>query len=284
MQLGRVLLESKVPFVVVNYNTSEEILRFVEQFCESKYQYHKGFYIVIVENTKVNCPRLQELAESCPERVMYVSKNENLGYLQGLLFGLNEAKTKWRGLEHCIFCNSDISFSSEDALIWAQKQTLSGRCLVGPSLVRESDKANQNPLYKTRPSRLKIRLLILVYSAAVLALLHGGAHKLRKSLFKAQNKAEVTAEEQVYAIHGAFMFLSVKFLEAVSACDWPCFLFSEELFLSELALDSGRQVMLDRTLLVTHAEHVSTGRLSSNASMRWRVESLRYCLNRFWCA
>ena len=86
---------------------------------------------------------------------------------------------------------------------------------------------------------------------------------------------------EVYAVHGAFVFLNAGFIKAAmdDLRDAP-FLFGEELHIAEAALKYKWKILFAPLLKVYHAEHQSFGIIKSRKHLNALKKSVDYRISR----
>ena len=80
------------------------------------------------------------------------------------------------------------------------------------------------------------------------------------------------------------MILTKEFVKQEGDLNYPIFLFCEEIYIAERALELGKSVVYAPELIVYDAEHVSTSMMKPKSYRRANYEALSYILQnyKFW--
>ena len=179
-------------------------------------------------------------------KVIFYRCDSNLGYFPAF----QRILMYYRIEGTVILSNSDIDFSPNFFNALVEYRWFKGVKVMGPNIV--TGKGNlQNPNVIIRPSRLKMKLYVLIFSTTLgkLYLLisdfkHRIPHKRNKELVKSGF---------VYSIHGSFIVFKsaddVRMLELYGG-----FLQNEEYFVAENFRNS---IYFDRSLRISHYPHTA---------------------------
>jgi hypothetical protein len=85
----------------------------------------------------------------------------------------------------------------------------------------------------------------------------------------------------IYAPHGAFIIFTKSYFESGSSIDFGLNLFGEEIFVAEECRKNNLNVYYEPQISVHHAEHVSTGAVSSKFVVDKKRQSVIYFLKNY---
>ncbi|EIF34998.1 hypothetical protein BCh11DRAFT_02811 [Burkholderia sp. Ch1-1] len=290
-------MEHNVLLLCVNYQNDAETLAFVKSIFAIDQR--RRVSVVIADNTvgsEADRARFQGDVMTLGERVCVVSENRNLGYFGGLNAALKKSQTQFRGTPFScvILSNTDIEFgdrhffddlcslvSRHSGEACMQNESLVG--LIAPTIESSRTKANQNPLYRKKPSRGKFTYLSAVYSVYPFGVVHRLLSKV-KNVLKAKlvRKPAAEKDEFVYAAHGSFMVLLNRYFARGGQLRYLEFLFCEEIFVAEQCAAMGLKTLFSPALRVAHREHATTGLFPSRAIVRYLQRSHLFCRNSYF--
>lgn len=235
--------------------------------------------VVVVENTPGHSYKdngwLFAADEEWSNNVRVVGAGENLGYFGGMRFGVNAASEFYEKFDWVILSNTDIDFISEGVpdVFYTSEENLA---VVAVGVVSSVSGNDQNPMYISRPSRLKFKVLGFVYRFYVLAVLQRMVSILKRKIRPAVGHG-LSGLDSIYAAHGSFICISRSFFERGGSLDYPQFLFCEEIFLAEEVRRLGMRVKYDPRFSVRHSEHAVTGVFPSRHMAKYLAASHQYC-------
>ena len=85
----------------------------------------------------------------------------------------------------------------------------------------------------------------------------------------------------IYAPHGAFIIFTQLYFESGASIDFGLNLFGEEIFVAEECRKNNLNVYYEPQISVLHAEHVSTGAVSSKFVVNKKKQSVIYFLKNY---
>ena len=245
----------KILLVIVDYNSNEYTRKLISSFpvdvdCE--------FLVVCTGSAIFNSDRSN----------VKVIDVENLGYFPAASLALKDVEIQL--YDFIIISNSDIEIISFPSHVLKELQKNQTLGLIGPSIVNLQG-VQQNPFLIDRigPSRkLFWRVYYSNYYVSILITL------FRKRFQKKKTPSNVSLDQEVYSVHGAFMIFTKVFFEKGCKIKDDFFLYAEELSSAEECRRANLSVQVVSDLMVKHKENVSTGKL--NSKKKWLVQREAY--------
>lgn len=245
--------------IILCYHNKEEVKQYVNQLIKLKVTEQVKICIGINDETDPNY--FNDIMEHT--HIITCKNEDNLGYLNGALNAYRMAKQcqkeNWRWV---IISNTDIEYC-DDAFfekllihnsynddIWA----------IGPDIYCPYTQEHQNPRYKKRISRSKMRMYMAVYSNVVTAYLYCAANRAKKKFFR-RKKVSIGCSD-VYIIHGAYMILAPALVDFLAKEKYKGFMYHEEQYIAETVLKNRKRAVYDSSMKVIHNEHSATGKNS----------------------
>lgn len=268
--------------VCVNYNNAKETMQFLKNIQQQNDE--TSICMIIVENSDSEQERnhLVEMIEKENYHHVYlVQASENLGYLNGMFYGvqyykenINTTLPKWT-----TFCNTDIEIHDADFFkkITATEYDAKVWCLA-PSVYSTTTQSYQNPHYKSRIPKQKINRIIQITRSGFLF----GIYTWLADFKAKERKKQKEQSQYVYAAHGSFFIVHRSFLDSFNELIYPAFLYSEEAFIAENIRRNDKHVYYDANLEVMHYEHSTTHLLGNSRRARYIHDSLKYIRDTFY--
>lgn len=177
--------DNSILVIAINYSNETEVLEYAKML--SKQTVSENIRLVIVIN-KMSLDRKDTFAEEVSNislKIKLVDPKENLGYLNGALYGYrNFTQDETYNSDWVVISNTDIII--EDSRFFekfGQTDYNDDIWCVGPSIFSPSKNSYDNPHYLDRCKLSKINRLIWIHDRPIIAFLY---HKLSK--IKASSK------------------------------------------------------------------------------------------------
>lgn len=262
----------KVSIICVNYNSYEQLERYIESINEA-YKNHvdSSINIFVADNSK----EVRNVTFKTNMNISITHYN-NLGYFGGALSIIKENPDITES-DYVIISNVDLevdkSFFSQLSLIECN-ETIGW---IAPQIYSTYENRDKNPQRLCRCSKSKLRMLIFMFS-------HPFVQRIYKNTLYKRKKNQIKHNdgEKIYCGHGSFIILTKFFFTVYQNLQYPCFLYGEELFLGELIRKAGLDVVYNSKLKIIDAEHVSTGQLPSKSYYKYNKDALMYIFNTFY--
>lgn len=244
-------------FVSVNYNSYNELRKLIDNVLR---WVDRNYVFIVVDNSEVKNESFREYYKSLPnERFFLLEPSNNIGYSGAGNFALKFVQSELRiEFDWFILSNADIEIYSD---IFSQIESYSGDVnnigAIAPSIISTRSKKDLNPYLTSKPSKLKISFLAILFNSTILSEIYRFASFLNSkySVVKKFNQPFF-----IYAGHGSFIILRSEYFRRGKDFYQRSFLFNEEIFIAEKIKSLGMEVIYDPSIRVFHYEHVSTGR------------------------
>ncbi len=270
----------RILITIVNYANEEEVLQYANMV--SKQTIANKIRLVVISNKESDEPKinLDKELNKLNLSTEILDPNENLGYLNGSLYGYREYMQKYSEKPNWIIVsNTDIEIPNEkffETLL--KKKYESNIWCVAPSVYSPNNNSYDNPHYETRCSLKKINRIIWIHDRPKLALIYSKLAKI-KAQFSRPSKKE---SQYVYSVHGCFFALRNDFIEKIKNNYYKGFLYSEEAYIAENILLHNKKCFYDSSLEVIHNENSVTGLLGMRKKSKYIADSLRYIRKEFY--
>lgn len=270
-------MKREIVNIVISYGSEDEVIEYAKEL--KKQTICVPLVVVINKIGKKGIPYLkQKLSDLTIEYELYNPK-ENLGYLNGLLFGYKSTKLK---SEWYVLSNTDIII--EDRFFFEKfLQSSASKCekywLIGPSVYSSNKNTYSNPYLLKRPNKtFYISRIIAMRFTNIFSFYHDLKNKITE-----KRRGKKTESGDVYAIHGSYMFLRMDLLNILLMRQAWELLFGEEQYIAELVLENKHKVFFDSDIEVQHMEGTSTGRIDLKNRYNLMIKANARILQEFYC-
>lgn len=267
--------------IIVNYFNDREVIDFVVKQLHA--QQHVDYEIYVVNNGAENKTELETQLVNKNKHVL-LNPGRNLGYLPAAIFAVEFHLEKFKDLPpYIILTNSDIEINDPFFLkTLFEMYNPNNYACIGPKIISLSQHINQNPYYRSRIKKGKIRLMCLVHKFYLIYLIYQSLFLLKNQIMKlipsGRNK-----KEEVYALHGSFIIFNHQFLrKGMEHLKKAPFLFGEEIFIAEVARNFNMKMLYDPMLEVKHREHTTTKTFKNKKSLSYLFKSTQQIYNSFF--
>lgn len=227
--LNSVKTQPLVSLISVNYNTTKDILEFVETVKQLSY---KNIEVIIVDNGSTVPPR-KELMDAYPT-LTYIQSDKNLGFAGGNNLGIASAKG-----EYLFFLNSDtilFPYSLEPLIEFLEKNPTVG--MASPKVLYPDKKTIQ-------------------YSGGISINPYTGRGR-QLGLFEEDLGQYDRCYETGWG-HGAALIVPRRVIDKIGPMPDEYFLYYEEIDWGEQAKRAGFSVYFIGTSAIIHKEAISMG-------------------------
>ena len=229
----------RAAFIILNYNTAEEIISLLNSLKNQKWFSKIKIYIVDNNSQDNSIELLREYKKDIDFEL--IISNENLGFAKGNNLGIQKALKD--GYECIIVSNPDIIIKEDSEFLDKIEKSINNDstiALIGPSIINANN-MEQNPLIKDRFDEkyifnkklffyLRLDLVYYILRVYILYDFINLIKKLNKEKFL--HKGE-TKSQYVYALNGCFLIFTPTFFKYFSGFDPNTFMFCEEIILAE---------------------------------------------------
>lgn len=270
----------RICITVIYYDNAEEIRTYLDALAALTHCEVIRVVMVVNKGSAEDAFALQDYAEKIGLLAYVYVPNENLGYLNGFLFGYNEyvaeagAAPDW-----AIISNTDIRFCSPDFLKPFTEHAYGEDIgVVGPSIFNPKFQEYQSPHCLARRSKRSLQARALLFSIPILRNIYVW---LADSRYK-NRVTEKPGSSYAYEVNGALIAFSGKFMEYFAKQHYGMLLYGEEVYIAEHARLAGMKTYYDASIEILHNEHASTKQLNTTRTAKLLRDNLRYNLREFY--
>lgn len=265
--------------VIICYNNSKEVVKYIQSVLTLR---AKDIFFSVVINAGIceDFDRLKDFSECSKYKNVniFVPRN-NLGYLNGLLYGYRQFVALHDTPDYVIFSNTDIEI--RDANFFdkiEQKKYSSDIGCIGPSIYVREREVYDNPVCDNRRPLSEINKLVKILSIPFIRGLY-----VNLSDFKTRfTKKKKTNSRFVYEVHGCFFILSNTFASLLAQKEYGALMYSEEAYVAEKIREFGYKVYYDSDLEVIHLEHSVTKGLKGEKIAKHICDSMKIIRKEFY--
>lgn len=265
--------------IVLCYNNAQEVKSYVKQFFLLDNS-DKAFVVIVINAANDQDISILRDLQAKYEQIMIVDPHQNLGYMNGLIYGYRLFSRKYAEVPaYVIMSNTDIEYNSQDFLTRLLDRTYpADTWCIGPSIYTKYTKNYDNPVADKRRSKKEINSLIIRFSLPVFAPLYvylaGVKAKLRTE--------KKTASREVYEVHGCYFILTGECAETIKNDKFGALMYSEETYIAEQVYQHGKHEYYDAELEIIHIEHTATKLLGAKKISSHLRNSMKYIRDRFY--
>lgn len=265
--------------IVTLYENEDEVLRYAVEFSKQLMADKLCLIIVINKQGKRDFNDFENALRSLNINYFIYKPNNNLGYLNGLLFGYKSYRNKHSIPEWVVMSNTDLKFKDshffETFLITKYEDNVWN---VGPSIYSEKNNTYENPYLLKRYSVKALNRRIFIFQRPKIAHYYYKLSLLKNKLSK-RKKIESC---YVYSLHGSFFIIRGEFAELLKNKKFNSLMYGEEIYISEILRNSRKKSYYDSQLEILHEGSTVTNKLEIEKKSRYQVESLRFLKEEFY--
>lgn len=258
----------KILILAVNYKSYDVLPSFVRSVDVAASMCPECKVTVsLCDNTDMGYQDIDIPVENISLRVL--GYHENIGYLGGSCRMLADLR-KEGGFDFDYMAVSNVDL--EIAPDFFQKLIAidtDGIGWLAPDIYTSSRDNHANPFMYSRPTLNSFRKWRALYACPVLYGLYE-----RWAFHKSRGNKVPEVPVDMYAGHGAFMLFTRPFIEHYTNLEYPCFMYTEEIFLAELVRMIGLRVVYQPSLRICNIGSVSVALLGSAWKCRTTMKSL----------
>lgn len=229
-----------------------------------------------LEHYKASLQKAAEKAGSEVELDFFVSQNtegDNPGYFGGIRRAMLKSDVK--AYDYAIVSNVDLTVEEDFFVKLAAYDCAKDTGWIAPQIWSAQEGRDRNPKIMSRYPLKKLKILKTIFH-------YPPVWALKRRITARQKRWETHPAGEIYGGHGSFIILTKRYLESCGVIDYPVFLFCEEIWLAEKCRKAGLKVMYEPTLVVSDAEHASTGRMKLSYYCHLNEEALAYIIKNFY--
>jgi GT2 family glycosyltransferase len=276
----------EILIIGVVYNTYPETLRYLSSIEQAM---DDTVFTILVDNSdQADDPdSLKKIREKT--FLHYIKTSGNLGYFGGAGTGLTKYLEMHPTLPKWILVtNVDIIFSPQ---FFAELKNINmepGTGLIAPAIISHRWGSDYNPQRMKRYSRRQLVFYKILYSNLLIhnAYVMGSYLKqVIKGLIrfgKSFKGSRSHAGEAIYAPHGSCLIFTGHYFIRGGTLELPHFLFCEEIFTAEKAIESDLRIIYRPELVIHDFEHASTGFIISRKINRYHRQAIQAVLDKYY--
>lgn len=269
----------KILNIVTLFCNEIEVLEYAKKLSQQSISAEISLVIVVNKNGDMPEDNFNDNLRKINLKIYLYKPGENLGYLNGLIYGYNQFVMKHEPPKWIVMSNTDITFSNNeffkdfymskyDENIW----------LIGPSIYSPENKSYDNPQYKKRHSLKSLEKRIYIFQRPMLAYYY-----LQIANIKAKYKKRKKEDSQYsYSLHGCFFFINNNFMEILKGKKYGPLMYSEEAYLAELVRLNNKKCYYNSQIELIHMGSTVTGKLEIHKRSQYFKESLEFIKKEFY--
>ncbi len=272
--------DSLILVVCVHYRRPDDTRRFVESALQQATR--SELRIVVVDNSSLPAEYAAPAEIHSLRQARVVVPRSNTGYFGAASIALRDHLSSNRLPAWLIVSNPDIGFTDPGVLErLSDLHRGSEPSVLAPSIRSAITGVDQNPLMRTRPTRLRMQAYRWLFSNGLSDAAYQGLSSLkRRALVSRSSNSHkrplALRPEAIYAPHGSFIAFHKSYFEQGGNLDHGAFLFGEEIYVAETARRLQLTVLYEPRVTLTHAEHSSVRGLLHRETAQYRKEASRY--------
>lgn len=258
---------------VVLYNNENEVIQFAMGLLRQSVI--DRIQLLVTCNACKDIDKFKrELAEIMPSALVF-DPHDNLGYLNGCLFGVKESKKTYSWV---MISNTDIELKEKDFFEKALENTPKDVWCIGPDIMLSSTGVHQNPFLQHRPSKKKIQTWKIAYSNYIFFWLYFKLSTLKsKSVQNEMQKSGI-----VYSVHGSCFLLRNECVNKIITDAKGIFMYGEELLVAEVVRQNNKKILFSLSIGIIHNENQVTGTIVLKRKQKWFKNSIEYLAKDFF--
>lgn len=265
--------------VIIFYNNLDDITAYLDEV-EKQELDNVNLVVTIVMNKYTNEENklLSKIIDNYKFSIELIFPKENLGYLNGLLFGYRNSNHRNSEFKWVIFSNTDIVIPSKKFFSsFATTEYPKDIFCVGPSVYVPTSHVYSNPQYKERYTKESIEKRIKIFKNRYLSSLYLNLSNMKSRIFRRKKESS----SYVYSTHGSYFMLRESFLHNLNK-DYMSILYSEETFIAEEVRIANGKIYYDSSIEVEHHENKVTGKLGKRKQADYIAESLEKIVKEYF--
>lgn len=260
---------NKLLFVCINYNNEIEVKKYLENIKEV---IKNPKEIIVVNNSLTK--NLDKILKLEGLIINIFTPHNNLGYLNGLFYGINEYKKSKELPQWIVLSNTDIEIKK---FKFKDKNYSSNIYCIAPEIFSVFNRSYQNPFYKFRLQKKRIKRIIMVKRFFLLDIIYEKLSQIKNKISLSRD----TSSSYIYAPHGSFFLLKKDFF-LMKEQKYFNLLYGEELFIAEELRKINKKIYFDKNLRINHLEHSTTNLMERKIKNKILIESLYQILRKYY--
>ena len=269
----------KILNIVTLFCNEIEVIEYAKKLSQQSISADISLVIVVNKNGDMTEDDFNDNLTKINIKIHLYKPGENLGYLNGLIYGYNQYVIRHELPEWVVMSNTDIIFSNNEFFKDFYRDKYNENIwLVGPSIYSLENKSYDNPQYKNRHTLKSLEKRIFIFERPILAYYY-----LKIASVKAKLKKRKKEDSQYsYSLHGCFFFLNKNFMEILKDKKYGPLMYSEEAYLAELVRINNKKCYYNSQIELVHTGSTVTGKLEIHKRSQYFQESLEYIREKFY--
>ena len=269
----------KILNIVTLFCNEIEVIEYAKKLSQQSISADISLVIVVNKNGDMTEDDFNDNLRKINIKIHLYKPGENLGYLNGLIYGYNQYVIRHELPEWVVMSNTDIIFSNNEFFKDFNRDKYNENIwLVGPSIYSLENKSYDNPQYKNRHTLKSLEKRIFIFERPILAYYY-----LKIASVKAKLKKRKKEDSQYsYSLHGCFFFLNKNFMEILKDKKYGPLMYSEEAYLAELVRLNNKKCYYNSQIELVHTGSTVTGKLEIHQRSQYFQESLEYIREKFY--
>jgi|GEM_PF-2342465 len=269
----------RVVSIVVLFNNEHEVLDFAERL--NRQSISKNIILVIVVNSRgaMTEAQFQRGLMNLEIESQIYRPTENLGYLNGLIYGYEEFSKTSASPLWIAMSNSDIDFDDDRFFErFLEHEYDEQTWMVGPSVFSPQTGSYANPHALKRRTIHDINRWLCVFRWPILAYYYWKLANTKDRFLKRSKQAS----RPLYSVHGCFFFVRRDFAELLSRKKYGALMYSEEGYLGEITRLNNMTCYYNSDVEVIHFANTVTSKLGIAKTSKYVVDSLEFLKREFY--
>ena len=229
-----------------------------------------------LEHYKASLQKAVDKTEGGVSLDIFVSQNtekDNPGYFGGIRRAM--LQTNVTAYDYAIISNVDLTVEEDFFVKLAAYDCAEDTGWIAPQIWSAQEERDRNPKIMHRYPLKALKILKTIFHYPLV-------WDLKRRITSRQKKWVSHPAGEIYGGHGSFIILTKRYFERCGVIDYPVFLFCEEIWLGEQCRKAGLKVMYVPNLVVSDAEHASTGRMKLGYYCHLNEMALDYIIRNFY--
>lgn len=256
---------------IVCYKNPEETIGFINSIKRQKDV--SNIHIVVTSNYKEDYDEIiNNIGKDIKCEVFLI--NENLGYLNNCLYGINNSKCK--NTKFVMITNTDVEFIEEDyfSKLLSTKIDENVWC-IGTNIININDNRQTNPLITDKTSKQLMKIKRTVFCNKLLYDIYNFYYYIRNKFTTKNNKEDIETK-YVYAVHGSSFVLNRDCIDELSSLARNIFMYGEEELIAAFIEKYNKKVLYISELHVNHKGGSVTSKISDNKKFKHFKKSYNF--------
>lgn len=269
----------KILNIVTLFCNEIEVIEYAKKLSQQSISADISLVIVVNKNGDMTEDDFNDNLRKINIKIHLYKPGENLGYLNGLIYGYNQFVMRHEPPKWIVMSNTDLTFSNNEFFKDFYKNKYNENIwLIGPSIYSPENKSYDNPQYKNRHSLKSLEKRIYIFKRPMLAYYY-----LKIANIKAKYKKRKKEDSQYsYSLHGCFFFINNNFMEILKGKKYGPLMYSEEAYLAELIRLNNKKCYYNSHIELVHTGSTVTGKLEIHKRSQYFQESLEYIREKFY--